>query len=269
MARPSPRRRGREALNEPSGSLGSIYHPAVVVVWRGEPGWAFRERRSANEAFFSGADDFFRSGERTTSISMEAGGVRLEIAHDSATGEVLVNGVPVQLPDGHNVVLVDDADAGGPPSDVQTLRVAGDDGEWIEVFLGRSEAVTEFVKCGTPLPEGTLEGDGRAQAVDPEDARRALRAADEKVSPDAGGRLAGPPARAGDVSCRCATIRSTADKILAISTHVRPSLRRFLRGAPPPDLAFPIDSRATRRPAVLKWRVHPAPYTSDDGYRPC
>ncbi len=150
-------------LNEPSSSLGSIYHPAVVVVWRGEPGWAFRERRSANEAFFSGANDFFRSAERTTSIRMEAGGVRLEIAHDSTTGEVLVNGVPVQLPDGHNVILVDDADAGGPPSDVQTLRVAGEDGEWIEAFLGRSEAVTEFVRCGAPLPEGTFEGDGRAR----------------------------------------------------------------------------------------------------------
>ena len=154
---------GARPLDEPSASLGSIYHPAVVVVWRGEPGWAFRERRSANEVFFSGADDFFRSGERVASISMEAGGVRLEIAHDSTTGEVLVNGAPVRLPDGHNVVLVDDADAGGPPSDVQTLRVDGEDGESIEAFLGRSEAVTKFVRCGVPLPEGAFEGDGRAR----------------------------------------------------------------------------------------------------------
>ena len=140
-------------------TMGSVYHPAVVVVWRGQPGWMFKDDspESANTLSFAGSDSYRRTGEPIRSVSAKQGAVRLEIAYDHSTREARVNGIPVRLPEGHDVILVDDADT--EAAVVGTLRVGGSGPEWIETFLGRSETVRAFVRCDVPLPEDTFDNE--------------------------------------------------------------------------------------------------------------
>ena len=140
-------------------TMGSVYHPAVVVVWRGQPGWMFKDDspESANTLSFAGSDSYRRTGEPIRSVSAKQGAVRLELAYDHSTREARVNGIPVRLPEGHDVILVDDADT--EAAVVGTLRVGGSGPEWIETFLGRSETVRAFVRCDVPLPEDTFDNE--------------------------------------------------------------------------------------------------------------
>ena len=50
---------------------------------------------------------------------------------------------------------------GGNERIIETLRVEGRDGEWIETFLGRSETIREFVRCDVPLPPDVFTGNAR------------------------------------------------------------------------------------------------------------
>ena len=140
-------------------SMGSVHHPAVVVVWRGRPGWMFKDDtpETANTLSFSSTDTYRRTGEPIRSVSARQGAVRLELAYEHSTREASVNGILVQLPEAHDVILVDDADAKAVV--VGTLRVGGSEPEWIEVFLGRSETVREFVRCDVPLPEDAFDNE--------------------------------------------------------------------------------------------------------------
>ncbi len=141
-------------------SMGNVHHPAVVVVWRGQPGWMFKDDtpESANTLSFSSASEYSRPTlDPIYTINVTQGAVRLELAYDYATQEVRVNGTSVRLPDGHDVVLVDDVDEEAVI--VDTLRVSGSEPEWVEVFLGRSDRVREFVRCDVPLPEGTFNNE--------------------------------------------------------------------------------------------------------------
>ena len=142
-------------LSEPS-SLGSAHHPVLAVVWRGEPGWMFREKQPAERTLVFGDMLSFQGGSHVRSTGLTQGGIELEISHDSRTGVVRVNGVKVDLSDSDNVILVDDVD--GSERVVETLRIDGTDGEWIETFLGRSPVVREFVRCEVQLPDGALDG---------------------------------------------------------------------------------------------------------------
>ena len=145
-------------LSEPS-SLGSAHHPVLAVVWRGEPGWMFREKQPAERTLVSGDMLSFQGGSHVRSTGLTQGGIELEISHDSRTGVVRVNGVKVDLSDSDNVILVDDVD--GSERVVETLRIDGTDGEWIETFLGRSPVVREFVRCEVQLPDGAFDGNWR------------------------------------------------------------------------------------------------------------
>ena len=117
-------------------SMGSVHHPAVVVVWRGRPGWMFKDDtpETANTLSFSSTDTYRRTGEPIRSVSARQGAVRLKLAYEHSTREARANGILVQLPEAHDVILVDDADAKAVI--VGTLRVGGSEPEWIEVSLG-------------------------------------------------------------------------------------------------------------------------------------
>lgn len=136
-------------------SMGDVHHPALVVVWRGQPGWMFEDAdpETANTLSFSGGTDFSRGPSLvplSTVSSVKQGAVRLEIAYRHETRELTVNGIPVDLPEGHDVVLVDELDVA--PVVVGTVRIGGSEPEWVETFLARSDRVLEFIRCDRPLP---------------------------------------------------------------------------------------------------------------------
>ena len=113
--------------------MGDVHHPAIVVVWRGQPGWMFQDDdpEAANTLSFSGGTDFSRGPSLVplSTVSVKQGAVRLEIAYVHATRELTLNGIPVDLPEGHDVVLVDDVDAA--PVVVDTIRIGGSEPEWV------------------------------------------------------------------------------------------------------------------------------------------
>ena len=153
-------------------SMGDVHHPAIVVVWRGRPGWMFQDDdpEAANTLSFSGGTDFSRGLSGATdfgrlsslvplsTVSVKQGAVRLEIVYEHETRELTLNGIAVDLPEGHDVVLVDDVDAA--PVIVDTLRIGGSEPEWVETFLARSDRVLDFIRCDLPLPENAF-GDER------------------------------------------------------------------------------------------------------------
>ena len=66
---------------------------------------------SANTMSFSSASEFSRPSRAPIStVSVKQGAVRLEIAYEYETRELRLNGIPVDLPEGHDIVLVDDVD---------------------------------------------------------------------------------------------------------------------------------------------------------------
>lgn len=131
-------------------SLGSVFPPAVVALWRGRPGWAF-DADSADAVAFSGWDGPGQDGEHIRSTRLTQGSVSLELAYVPATRTAFVNGLPVRLPAGHDLILVDHADE--QPTVAGTLRVGGSEPELIEEFLGRSPDILAFVRCDVALPE--------------------------------------------------------------------------------------------------------------------
>lgn len=141
-------------------SLGAAHDPVLVAVWRGAPGWMFRRDDGPPQSAYVFSDgEYTPEGARVISTSGMQGSVRLELAWVPATREATVNGVTFTLPEGHNVVLVDDVD--GSSRSYETLGVDGRDGEWIETFLGRSDAVKSFVRCDVPLPPDVFAGNER------------------------------------------------------------------------------------------------------------
>ncbi len=135
-------------------SLGSVFPPAVVVLWRGQPGWAFED--ATEKVSFSSSGGF---GDEIRSTSVTQGRVGLELTYDPETRTARVNGLPVQLPAGDDVILVDNVD--DQPAVVGTLSVGGSVPELIEEFLGRDPAVTAFVRCDVSLPEDAFPGKAR------------------------------------------------------------------------------------------------------------
>ena len=146
-------------LDEPI-SLGSVHNPVLVAVWRGTPGWMFREADGPPQSAYVFSDgDYTPDGASIISTGGVQGGVRLELSYAPATRETTVNGLTFTLPEGHNVVLVDNVDESS--QEYATLGVEGRDGEWIEMFLGRSEAVRSFIRCDVPMPPDVFAGDQR------------------------------------------------------------------------------------------------------------
>lgn len=138
-------------------SLGSVFPPAVVALWRGRPGWAFDA--SAEAVAFFGWDGPGRDGEHVRSTRLTQGSVSLELTYVPSTRTAFVNGLPVRLPAGHDVILVDHADE--QPTVAGTLRVGGSEPELIEEFLGRSPDILAFVRCDLPLLEDASSDGGR------------------------------------------------------------------------------------------------------------
>ena len=145
-------------LNPPS--LGTVSHPTIAVLWRGRPGWLFADTSVANSMSFEGSLHATPTGVASHSITVARGGVRLKLEHGVLKRTVSINGEPLVLPEGHNVVLLDHVD--GHLEVAQTLRVDGRGPEPVEAFLGRSPELREFVRCGTPLP-GDVFADGQLE----------------------------------------------------------------------------------------------------------
>lgn len=149
-------RAGWESARAPTAELGDtsvgfIVHPALVVVWRGRPGWTFRMEGDTSSAEFVGGAPA-RDGHVGVRSAVSRGDLTLEFAYVPATREATVNGISLRMPDGHNVVLVDDADTGTPS--METLGIEPGEPERVEAFLGRSAAVREFARCDVRLPDG-------------------------------------------------------------------------------------------------------------------
>ena len=140
-------------------SVGMVSHPTLVVLWRGQPGWALTAS-GGRVGFGDGGPD----GDELHSIVVEHGGIRLELQYDLQGGSAAVNGMPVPLPDGHDVILLDRVDR--EPVVAGTLRVGGQVLEPIETFLGRSPEVREYVRCGTPLPEDVFAGEAEPELAE-------------------------------------------------------------------------------------------------------
>ena len=146
-------------LDEPI-SLGSVHNPVLVAVWRGTPGWMFGESDGPPQsAYVSSGGEYTADGANVISTGGMQGGVRLEISYVPTTRETTVNELTFTLPEGHNVVLVDNVDGGD--QHYETLGVEGRDGEWIETFLGRSDAVKSFIRCDVPMPDDVFTGNQR------------------------------------------------------------------------------------------------------------
>ena len=139
-------------LGENPPSLGVVSHPALVVLWRGQPGWTFRGSGPSGGMSFEGSSGITPSGEPFHSIAVVHGDIRLELEYGPRERTARVNGIPVLLPEGHDVILLDHVDE--EPEVVQTLSVGGEESEPIETFLGRSQEIREFMRCDMPLPEG-------------------------------------------------------------------------------------------------------------------
>ena len=151
---------GPPTFGEPV-SLGEVSPPAVVALWRDRPGWAFDADFTHEAAAFGSWDGPRQGAAHLRSTGAAQGRIRLELAYAPATRTAFVNGLPVRLPAGHDVILVDHAD--GRPTVVGTLRVGGSEPEPIEEFLGRSPDLVEFVRCDLPLPEETSAERERAR----------------------------------------------------------------------------------------------------------
>ena len=136
-------------------SLGVVSHPALVVLWRGQPGWKFRGPPDHPAHLwtvpFEWSGGTAPGGERYHSIAVTHRAIRLELEYGPRGRTVQVNGVPVLLPEGHDVVLLDNVDE--EMEVVRTLSVGGEESEPIETFLGRSPEIREFMRCDLPLPE--------------------------------------------------------------------------------------------------------------------
>ena len=145
---------GVALLGRDNASMGDVRHPALVVVWRGQPGWMFEDDTpdSVNTMSFSSTSEFSRpSMAPVCTLSVMQGAVRLEIAYTYETRELRLNGMPVHLPSGHEIVLVDHVDE--EPGIVDTLHIGGSERERVEAFLARSERVLDFLRCDLALPE--------------------------------------------------------------------------------------------------------------------
>ena len=135
-------------------SLGMVSPPTLVVLWRGQPGWAFMGDGPPEGISFEGSSGIGPSGEPFHSVAVMHGKVRLELEYWPRTRTARVNRRPIPLPEGHDVVLLDHVDE--EPEVVRTLSVDGEGPEPIEVFLGRSPEVRQFMRCDVPLPEGVF-----------------------------------------------------------------------------------------------------------------
>ena len=139
-------------VGENPPSLGIVSHPALVVLWRGQPGWKFRGDTGPLEAVsFEGSSGAAPDGERHHSIAVMHGGIRLELEYGPRGRTAQVNGVPVLLPDEHDVILLDNVDV--ELEVARTLSLGGEASEPVETFLGRSPEIREFMRCDLPLPE--------------------------------------------------------------------------------------------------------------------
>ena len=79
-------------------------HPTLVVLWCGQLGWTLTA--PGGRVGFGGRFDGGPDGDELHSIVVEHGGIRLELQYDLQGGSAAVNGMPVPLPDGHDVILL-------------------------------------------------------------------------------------------------------------------------------------------------------------------
>ena len=129
--------------------MGMVSHPTLVVLWRGEPGWALTA--PGGRVGFGGRFEGGPGGDELHSIVVEHGDIRLELEYNLRGRSAVVNGLPVELPDGHDVILLDHVNT--ELEVVGTLSVGGQVLEPVETFLGRSPEIREFMRCDVPLPD--------------------------------------------------------------------------------------------------------------------
>jgi len=114
---------------------------ALVVIWRGTPGWFARAPHSETGG----------GSGRTYQTSIAYGDIRLDLRFDFATRVATVMGHRVALGD-RNVVLIDGIDRHGATTVVRVLPVDGRlPSSYPDIFplLARSPAVVAFLACDT------------------------------------------------------------------------------------------------------------------------
>lgn len=121
----------------------------LLVLWRGSRFW------------FSKGGGGGTVDERAGAITVRSvyGGLTLDLSYHRGSRSLTVQGMPIDLGEGGNLVLVDDVDAATGPRVVQVLRVPPHphDPDRVSALVRRSPQGREFIGCGAPT--GTSPAD--------------------------------------------------------------------------------------------------------------
>ncbi len=121
---------------------------AMLMLWRGKPGWFVVGARAESQGG-SGA---------AIKGTMDYGDVRLE--YELSPGLARVQGRPVDLPAGTNVLLIDDVDRKGNAPAITAITgdlTTRDANPRLSSFLKQTPAALTFLRCGEPLTDERLK----------------------------------------------------------------------------------------------------------------
>ena len=121
---------------------------AMLLLWRGQPGWFVVGARSESGGG-SGA---------TIRGTADYGDIRLE--YELSPDRARVQGRPVDLPAGANVLLIDGVDRKGDSSTIAAIAgdlTTRDANPRLSSFLKQTPAALTFLRCGEPLTDERLK----------------------------------------------------------------------------------------------------------------
>ncbi|HEY3885938.1 MAG TPA: hypothetical protein VGL62_12055 [Vicinamibacterales bacterium] len=141
----------------------------MLVLWRGTPGWRTAARAPHQE---SGGG----SGGGSVHVNLIYGSVSLDLSFSPSTNVVRLRDTPTHVPDGTNVLFVDDVDGRNGPTLVRTMAfdVGGANIDprrgSIAPLLSRSPDVVAYLRCDVaapalPFPPGATDDLKRSVAT--------------------------------------------------------------------------------------------------------
>ena len=119
---------------------------ALLVLWRGSPGW-WSKSSGHDGASYSGGGTVFRA-------TLRYGSINLDLSYDPAAHVVRLNDKPTTFREGSNTLLIDDVDSPQGPRLVSQLSVVPE-GTNVDPKRGslgplfrRSTEIVSFLRCG-------------------------------------------------------------------------------------------------------------------------
>ena len=112
----------------------------LAVLWRGAPGWFLAG---------SGRGASYSEGNATFSAALNYGGLQLSLSYEPSRHSALVQGTVVALPNGANVILVDNVDGGTVPAIGGVVSVDShfEGNATFASLLGGSPEIVSFLRC--------------------------------------------------------------------------------------------------------------------------